>query len=200
MTEDEEEEEDPPFYVPLGDGVSFENSRTGEIHACYHACGLEPEIVGDRVVCPLTKAVTGSAHHEDGARPASRKRATKKSGGSAEDQRARADDALRTSGFLVARAVLRGFPKDRCVEYVDRAMRVHAWLRENLPFNAVTYAVLMCAAEGVRTSAILIERDPEVAAVMPPLRSSKLFGVKQNAATRAYTCIMKRKGDDRIQF
>lgn len=182
----------------MADGRRFMNIETGDVHECFDRCDAREDF-GDRVVCPITHAVLGMS---DVIRPPPRKRVK-----DAEDETASQVDRDRESRRRVGHEVLNEVFRDSGIsdmkksEYVDRAIELHNWLCDNTsghkrpsyPFDAMMYATLMCASEGVHTPAVSIERDVEIARHVRPLRYVGKLGIKQNAVTKAYSAIMKKK-------
>ncbi len=180
------------FYAPMPDGRRFINVETGEVHTCFDSCDRRTE-AGDRIVCPLTHVVLGLATC---VRPVPKKRMR--------DQTDTLDARLereRKSRRRIGHAVVDSVFKDtnvsdeQRVRCVDLAMRIHDWLGEKIPFDAMTYATIMCMAEGVSTKTMTVARHPEFARHLKPLRYVGKLGIRQNAVTRAYTAMMKKQGD-----
>lgn len=187
-----------PFYVPMQDGLRFVNADTGEVHACFDMCDRRVDC-GDRVVCPLTKLVLGRA---DPVRPPPRKRRAMDQAAAAAERAERERESRRRVGTDVVNEVFAGsgLPEGRKREYVERALSMYDWLSEKIPFDAMLYATLMCASEGVDTPAVRVDRDEDVARHVRPLRYVGKLGIKQNAVTKAYTAIMKKRGPEKVAF
>ncbi len=188
------------FYTPMPDGFRFVNADTGEVHECFDRCTRSVEW-GDRIVCPLSKAVLGMSEN---VRAPTKKRVRDR----VDEVKSRTDrerESRRSVGFGVIGVVFQNAPlsdakKARCVE---RAMDMYDWLNEKIPFDAMMYAFLICASDGVDTPAVHIERDDEIAPYVRPLRcvGQPPLSIKQNAVTKAYTAIMnKRGGVVRVSF
>lgn len=184
------------FYVPLQDGVRFMNVDTGEVHVCYDACDRGVDC-GDRIVCELTSMVLGRS---DPMRPPPRKRRAMERVDVLENRVEKERESRRRIGYDVINEVFPDAPQQKKEEYVERAMAMYDWLSEKIPFDAMLYATLMCASEGVDTPAVSIGKDVDIARHVRPLRYVGKLGIKQNAVTKAYTAIMKKKGPEKIVF
>lgn len=179
------------FWAPRSDGVSFVNTDTGEVHVCFDRCDQSVDY-GDRVVCPLSKMVLGMT---DAAQPPPRKKMRDRI--DVADVRVERDrESRRRIGYDLINEIFMdsGVSAERRDMYVERAMRMYDWLNEKIPFDAMLYATLVCASEGVDTPTVSFDRDDEVARHVRPLRYVGKLGIKQNAVTKAYTAIMKKKG------
>lgn len=166
------------------------NVDTGEMHVCFDRCDRR-ERCGDRVVCALTRIVLGMADATLKDRPRKRTRAKSEE----EERRRETDRRLRKRvGEDKMDAIFENHVSAELKDkYVERALEMYDWLNEKIPFEAVLFATLICAREGIHTPVVCIERDEEVARYVRPVRYVGKLGIDQKAVTKAYTAIMKKK-------
>jgi hypothetical protein len=187
------EDKSSSFYAPMPDGRSFVNTDTGEIHSCFENCAYKTEI-GDRIICPLSNVVMGLSTC---TKPTYKKRNRDQ----LDTMNARLDrenQNRKRIAYSVLDAVFCGASEitdeDR-TKCVDLAVRIHDWLGEKIAFDAITYATIMCMAEGASTETLCIPPHESFAKHIKPLRYVNKLGIRQNAVTKAYTAMMKKKGD-----
>lgn len=181
------------FYAPCADGTTFMNVQTGETHACFERCDRS-ETRGDRVVCPLSNVVLSMTDgFSSGTTTRKRPRFV--------DEKPRDEiDVRRRWGYRVVSDVLKNSTENERITYVNMAMRVYDWLEEKFPFDAVTCATLMCACEGASTDAVIIPKRMDLYDRILPLRRVGKLGIKQNAVTKAYTTILKKRKDEVLRL
>lgn len=177
------------------------NSETGAVHECFAACDARVE-VGERVVCSLTSTVLGTTQSVWTAEAVAPRRVGRDV---VDVARAKSSSEL-ASRRRIARAVVDALftsefeceaPPAARDAYVDACVRAHAWLGENIAFEAVTYATLMCMAEGVDTGTLRARADEALGRRILPLRNvERALSIKPKAVTRAYTALVRKRGDE----